>query len=128
MVRPPRAPAPSASAATGAPSRAWACACTRIKMIITIYSRRTKVWSLGLERKKAKPYPPRILSSVFFSWHLADWISEFRLISIIYLKRPENLLHPLPMGKEIYSTEPRNRIHEGKYLLHEMGNLIRHTS
>ena len=32
------------------------------------------------------------------------------------------------MGKEIYSTEPRNRIHEGKYLLHEMGNLIRHAS
>ena len=41
-----------------------------------------KVWCLGLEGTKAKPHPPRILSSVFFSWHLADWISEFRLINI----------------------------------------------
>ena len=65
------------------------------------YSRRTKVWSLGLEMKRSKPYPPRILSSMFFSWHLADWISEFRLISIIYLKLPKNLIHPLPMGKKI---------------------------
>ena len=48
-----------------------------------LYSRRTKVWSLGLNRETTKPYPPRILSSVFFSWHLADWISEFRLISTI---------------------------------------------
>ena len=32
-------------------------------------------------KEKAKPYPPRILSSVFFSWHLAEWISEFRLIT-----------------------------------------------
>ena len=70
-----------------------------------IYSRRTKVWSLGLERKKTNLIP-----------------------LVIYLKRPENILHPLPMGKEIYSTEPRNCIHEAKYILHEMGNLIRHTS
>ena len=72
-----------------------------IYIYIYIYSRRTKVWSLGRERKKNKPYPPKILSSVFFSWHLADRISEFHLISIIYLKGPENIIHPLPMGKEI---------------------------
>ena len=77
---------------------------------------------------KWKPHPPRILSSVFFSWHLAEWISEFPLINIVCLKRPGNLLHPLPMGKEIYSTEPGNRLREGKYLLHDMGNLLRHSS
>ncbi len=58
---------------------------------------------------------------------MAEWISEFRLISIIYSKGPGNLLHPLPVGKKIYSTEPGNRLREGKYLLHDMGNLLRHS-
>ena len=58
---------------------------------------------------------------------MAEWISEYRLISIIYSKGPGNLLHPLPVGKKIYSTEPGNRLREGKYLLHDMGNLLRHS-
>ena len=70
-----------------------------ITTIITVYTAGGQKFGLLALKEKAKPYPPRILSSVFFSWHLADWISEFRLISIIYLKRPENLIHPLPMGK-----------------------------
>ena len=40
---------------------------------------------LALKGKDTKTYPPRILSSVFFSWHLADWISEFRLIRTIHI-------------------------------------------
>ena len=37
---------------------------------------------------EAKPHPPRILSSVLFSWHLAEEISELLLTSVICLKRP----------------------------------------
>ena len=76
---------------------------------------------------KGKPHPPRILSHVSFSWHLAEEISEPLLISIIYLERRNNLFHPLPMGKEIYSAEPGNLLREGKYLPHEMRNLLRHA-
>ena len=49
------------------------------------------------------------------------------LISIIYLKRRNNLLHPLPVGEKIYSAEPGNLLREAKYLLHHMRNLLRHT-
>ena len=34
---------------------------------------------------------------------------------------------PIASGEKIYSAEPGNRPREGKYLLHEMRNLLRHT-
>ena len=33
----------------------------------------------------------------------------------------------MPVGKEIYSAEPGDRLREGKYILHEMRVLFRHT-
>ena len=61
---------------------------------IYIYTAGGQQFGLLAYKENNKPYPLRILSSVVFSWHLADWISEFRLISIIYLKRPGSLIHP----------------------------------
>ena len=33
----------------------------------------------------------------------------------------------MPVGKKIYSTDPGNRLREEIYLLHAVGNLLRHT-
>ena len=33
----------------------------------------------------------------------------------------------MPVGRKIYSTEPGNRLRVGIYLLHAVGNLLRHT-
>ena len=49
------------------------------------------------------------------------------LDNIIYLKSTKHILHQLPLGTTIYSTEPGNRFRQGKHLFHDMGNLLRHT-
>ena len=52
----------------------------------------------ALKGKRQNPIP--LVSSVFFSWHLADEISEFLLTDITCLKRPNNRIHRLPVGKQ----------------------------